>query len=109
MSKPEAFTPGKPAKIEFVMPDICHTFRTGHRIMVQIQSTWFPLVDRNPQQFEDIRTQGDRFCESHRACLLRRSGRLALAHVRYEVNIGRSSHSAPPNVATNKLRKTQGT
>ncbi len=55
-SKPEAFSPGKTAKIEYVMPDICHTFRSGHRIMVQIQSTWFPLVDRNPQQFEDIPT-----------------------------------------------------
>jgi putative CocE/NonD family hydrolase len=54
LAKPEPFTPGKPAKIEYTMPDICHTFRTGHRIMVQIQSTWFPLVDRNPQQFEDI-------------------------------------------------------
>ena len=54
MAKPVPFTPGKPAKIEYTMPDICHTFRTGHRIMVQIQSTWFPLVDRNPQQFEDI-------------------------------------------------------
>ncbi len=56
MAKPEPFTPGKPAKIEFVMPDVCHTFRTGHRIMVQIQSTWFPLVDRNPQQFLNIPT-----------------------------------------------------
>ena len=55
-AKPEPFSPGKPAKIEYVMPDICHTFRVGHRIMVQIQSTWFPLVDRNPQQFEDIPT-----------------------------------------------------
>jgi putative CocE/NonD family hydrolase len=54
MAKPGPFTPGKPARIEYTMPDICHTFRTGHRIMVQIQSTWFPLVDRNPQQFEDI-------------------------------------------------------
>jgi len=54
MSKPEAFTPGKQEKIEFWMPDILHTFRSGHRIMVQIQSSWFPLVDRNPQQFLDI-------------------------------------------------------
>jgi putative CocE/NonD family hydrolase len=53
-SKPEPFTPGKMAKIEFVMPDVCHTFRPGHRIMVQIQSSWFPLVDRNPQQFLTI-------------------------------------------------------
>jgi putative CocE/NonD family hydrolase len=53
-SQPEAFVPGQPAKIEYVMPDVCHTFRTGHRIMVQIQSSWFPLVDRNPQQFMTI-------------------------------------------------------
>jgi predicted acyl esterase len=38
------------------MPDVCHTFRTGHRIMVQVQSTWFPLIDRNPQQFENVPT-----------------------------------------------------
>jgi predicted acyl esterase len=36
------------------MQDINHTFRKGHRIMVQIQSSWFPLVDRNPQTFMDI-------------------------------------------------------
>ncbi len=52
--KPEPFAPGKPAKIEFSMPDVCHTFRTGHRIMVQIQSSWFPVTDRNPQKFLDI-------------------------------------------------------
>ncbi len=54
LSKPEPFTPGKQEKIEFWMPDVLHTFRSGHRIMVQIQSSWFPLVDRNPQQFLDI-------------------------------------------------------
>jgi putative CocE/NonD family hydrolase len=52
--KPEAFVPGKQERIEFVMPDICHVFRTGHRIMVQVQSSWFPLTDRNPQVFVDI-------------------------------------------------------
>ena len=36
------------------MNDTCHCFRTGHRIMVQVQSTWFPLADRNPQTFCDI-------------------------------------------------------
>ena len=36
------------------MPDIFHTFRRGHRIMIQVQSSWFPLVDRNPQKFCDI-------------------------------------------------------
>jgi hypothetical protein len=54
LSKPEPFTPGKQEKIEYWMPDVLHTFRSGHRIMVQIQSSWFPLVDRNPQQFLDI-------------------------------------------------------
>jgi putative CocE/NonD family hydrolase len=53
-AKPEPFEPGKSAKVEYVLPDICHTFRRGHRIMVQVQSSWFPLVDRNPQTFCDI-------------------------------------------------------
>lgn len=52
--RPVAFEPGKPDRIAFRMPDICHTFRSGHRIMVQIQSSWFPLTDRNPQTFTDI-------------------------------------------------------
>ena len=51
---PSAFTPGKPEEIKFELPSIAHTFKAGHRIMVQIQSSWFPLVDRNPQQFIDI-------------------------------------------------------
>jgi predicted acyl esterase len=52
--KPEPFEPGKMAAIKFTMPDVFHTFRRSHRVMVQIQSTWFPLVDRNPQTFVDI-------------------------------------------------------
>jgi putative CocE/NonD family hydrolase len=52
--KPEPFDPGKEAKVQYVMPDVYHTFRKGHRIMIQVQSTWFPLVDRNPQKFCDI-------------------------------------------------------
>jgi uncharacterized protein len=52
--KPEPFEPGKPAEIKFNMQDVCHTFRSGHRIMVQVQSSWFPLIDRNPQKFVDI-------------------------------------------------------
>jgi len=52
--KPEPFEPGKPDRITFNLPDIAHTFRQGHRIMVQIQSSWFPLTDRNPQKFMDI-------------------------------------------------------
>jgi predicted acyl esterase len=51
---PKPFEPGKATKIEYTMPDVYHTFRRGHRIMVQVQSSWFPLVDRNPQKFMDI-------------------------------------------------------
>ena len=54
--KSEPFEPGKLAKIEFTIPDIFHTFRRGHRVMVHVQSTWFPLVDRNPQTFVNIPT-----------------------------------------------------
>jgi putative CocE/NonD family hydrolase len=53
-TKPEPFEPGKVTKVEWVLPDAYHTFRRGHRIMVQVQSSWFPLVDRNPQKFCDI-------------------------------------------------------
>lgn len=52
--KPEAFVPGKPTPVKFTMPDIFHTIRPGHKLMVQVQSSWFPLVDRNPQTFCDI-------------------------------------------------------
>lgn len=54
LEKPEPFTPDEPTAVNFTLPDIYHTFRPGHRIMVQIQSTWFPLVDRNPQTFVNI-------------------------------------------------------
>ena len=52
--KPEPFTPGKVEEVDFTMPDVNHTFRRGHRIMVQVQSSWFPLTDRNPQTFVKI-------------------------------------------------------
>jgi putative CocE/NonD family hydrolase len=52
--KPEPFKPGEVTKVEFTMPGVYHTFRSGHRIMVHIQSSWFPLADRNPQKFVDI-------------------------------------------------------
>ncbi len=54
--KPEPFEPGKRATIKFTIPDIFHTFRRGHRVMVHVQSSWFPLVDRNPQTFVNIPT-----------------------------------------------------
>ncbi|MDB4874557.1 MAG: aehA [Gemmatimonadetes bacterium] len=49
--KPVAFVPNRPDSLHYSMPDINHTFKKGHRIMVQIQSSWFPLTDRNPQTF----------------------------------------------------------
>jgi len=52
--KPQPLTPGEETEIDFTMPDLFHTFRRGHRIMVQVQSSWFPLTDRNPQTFTDI-------------------------------------------------------
>jgi putative CocE/NonD family hydrolase len=57
--KPEPFKPGEVTKIKFTMPDVFHTLRPGHRLMVQVQSTWFPLVDRNPQTFCDIYTASE--------------------------------------------------
>ncbi|HVP64108.1 MAG TPA: CocE/NonD family hydrolase [candidate division Zixibacteria bacterium] len=52
--KPEPLTPGKIEEVAYTMSDVNHTFLKGHRIMVQIQSTWFPLVDLNPQTFVDV-------------------------------------------------------
>lgn len=52
--KPEAFVPGKTTEVKFSIPDVAHTFKRGHRIMIQVQHSWFPLVDRNPQKFVDI-------------------------------------------------------
>ena len=52
--KPEPLIPGQISQVDFTMPDVNHTFRKGHRIMVQIQSSWFPLVDRNSQTFGEI-------------------------------------------------------
>ena len=54
--KPEPFVAGEPATIAYELPDVYHAFRRGHRVMVQVQSSWFPLVDRNPQVFMDIPT-----------------------------------------------------
>jgi len=51
---PVPFTPNQPDRIRFDLPDVAHTFRRGHRLMVQVQSSWFPLTDRNPQTFGDI-------------------------------------------------------
>lgn len=51
---PTPFKPGKVETVRFDLPDVAHTFQKGHRLMIQIQSSWFPLADRNPQQFMNI-------------------------------------------------------
>ncbi len=51
---PEAFVPNKVERVKFELPDVAHTFLKGHRVLIQIQSSWFPLVDRNPQKFVNI-------------------------------------------------------
>src|SRR5258708_655530 len=56
---PKPFTPSKVETVKFAVPDVAHTFKKGHRLMIQIQSSWFPLVDRNPQKFVDIYTAND--------------------------------------------------
>jgi predicted acyl esterase len=52
--KPTPFIPNQTTNVKFTLPDVAHTFKKGHRIMIQVQSSWFPLVDRNPQKFIDI-------------------------------------------------------
>ena len=54
--KPEPLVPGKVTEVSFDLNEIAHTFRQGHRLMVQVQSSWFPLVDMNPQTFVNIPT-----------------------------------------------------
>jgi len=57
--KPEPFVPGKVTEVKYDLPDVGHTFLKGHRMMIQVQNTWFPLADRNPNKFEDINKAKD--------------------------------------------------
>jgi len=57
--KPEPFVPGKVTEVKYDLPDVGHTFKKGHRMMIQVQNTWFPLADRNPNKFEDINKAKD--------------------------------------------------
>lgn len=50
-AKPEPFTPGQPTAVNFKIQDMLHTFKKGHQVMIQVHSTWFPYIDRNPQQY----------------------------------------------------------
>lgn len=67
---PEPFTPDVPTKVNLQLNDVAHTFLKGHRIMVQVQSSWFPLVDRNPQQFMNIPTAKDSDYKKERITIL---------------------------------------
>jgi len=58
-SNPEPFKPNKIEEVKFDLPDVAHTFKKGHRLMIQIQSSWFPLADRNPQKFLNIYDAND--------------------------------------------------
>jgi uncharacterized protein len=53
-STPEPFVPNKITPVKYTLPDVAHTFKKGHKLMIQIQSSWFPIADRNPQKFVDI-------------------------------------------------------
>lgn len=59
LEKPEPFVSGKTTRVRYELPDAAHCFKSGHRIMVQVQSSWFPLVDRNPQRFMHILEAGE--------------------------------------------------
>ena len=52
-SKPEPFIPNKPTDVTIKLQDVFHTFKKGHKLQVQVQSTWFPLIDLNPQTYVD--------------------------------------------------------
>lgn len=54
LEKPEPFTPGKISLVKITLPDVAHTFKKGHKLMVQVQSSWFPIADRNPQKYTDV-------------------------------------------------------
>ena len=59
-SKPAPFSPNKITEVKYQLNDIAHCFKKGHKIMIQVQSSWFPLIDRNPQKFINISTAEDK-------------------------------------------------
>ena len=67
-SEPKALTPDKPLLYQFALPTADHVFLPGHRIMVQIQSSWFPLYDRNPQTFVPTTSSGRSPPTTRRRC-----------------------------------------
>jgi hypothetical protein len=57
--KPQPFEANKPTSVKFALNDVLHNFRTGHKLMVQVQASYFPVIDRNPQVFTDIYSAKD--------------------------------------------------
>ena len=82
--QPIPLSPGKPESVEFELHDVLHNFKRGHRIMVQIQSSWFPFIDRNPQKFVPniFEATEDDFIEARHT--LHRDSKHA-SHVRFQV------------------------
>jgi predicted acyl esterase len=64
--KPEPFKPDQITDVNFALQDVLHTFKRGHRMMIQIHSTWFPFIDRNPQKYVDniYKASADDFIKS---------------------------------------------
>ena len=80
-SQPEAFQPNQPTEVKYELPDVLHTFKKGHRLMVQVQSTWFPLVDRNPQTFVPISTADAKDFQKATIKLYHEAGRTSTVRV----------------------------
>ena len=80
-SQPEAFKPNEPTEVKYELPDVLHTFKKGHRLMVQVQSTWFPLVDRNPQTFVPISTADAKDFQKATIKLYHEAGRASTVRV----------------------------
>ncbi len=106
LERPEPFKPNEPTLVKITLPDVAHAFRTGHRLMVQVQSSWFPLVDRNPQTYVDIgrATESDFQAATHRVLRTKdRPSSLRLALLRGTLPLD-ASKAAPtkstPNVTS---------
>ncbi|MGI9073456.1 MAG: CocE/NonD family hydrolase [Bryobacteraceae bacterium] len=82
--QPEPFRPGEIERIHFAMPDVYHCFQKGHRLMVQVQSSWFPLVDRNPQTFVNISTAKASDFRKATECIYRSSSAASFVEVNVE-------------------------
>jgi predicted acyl esterase len=78
---PEPFVPGEPTLVRLPLQDVLHTFQPGHRIMIQVQNSWFPLVDRNPQTFVDniFLAQEDDFVQASQRLLRNETHRSRIA------------------------------